>query len=138
MSGQQVVTKRSQPNRPKPDYKLGKIYRITNPNNTKYYIGSTILTLEKRLEQHKRAKASFDKGNKSAKKLASFELLGEGCNIELLKNYPCKNRTALQKEEGELIRNHKEGITNFFVAGVSLHDFFKAYGVMKKISKNFK
>ena len=137
MSGQQVVTKRTE-GRPKPDYKLGKIYRITNPNNTKYYIGSTILSLEKRLEQHTRAKASFDKGNKSAKKLASFELLGEGCNIELLKNYPCKNRTALQKEEGELIRNHKEGITNFFVAGVSLHDWFKAYGIMKKISKNFK
>ena len=134
MSGQQVVTK---PNRPKPDYKLGKIYRITNPNNTKYYIGSTILSLEKRLEQHTRAKASFDKGNKSAKKLASFELL-EGGSIELIKNYPCKNRTALQKEEGELIRNHKEGITNFFVAGVSLHDWFKAYGVMKMIKKNFK
>ena len=120
-----------------PDYSLGKIYRITNPNNTKYYIGSTILPLEKRLEQHKRSKASYDKGNKSARKLASFELL-EGGSIELLKNYPCNNRRQLQKEEGELIRNHKESITNFFVAGVSLHDFYKCYGVMKMINKNFK
>ena len=121
----------------KADYSLGKIYRITNPNNAKYYIGSTILPLEKRLEQHKRSKASYDKGNKSARKLASFELL-EGGSIELLKNYPCNNRRQLQKEEGELIRNHKESITNFFVAGVSLHDFYKAYGVMKMINKNFK
>ena len=119
------------------DYNLGKIYKISNVNNTKYYIGSTILPLEKRFEQHKRAKASFDKKNKSARKLASFELL-EGGSIELIKNYPCKSRTALQKEEGELIRNHKENITNFFVAGVSLHDFFKCYGIMKKINKNFK
>jgi len=119
------------------DYSLGKIYRIINPNNIKYYIGSTILPLEKRLEQHKRAKVSYDKGNKSSRKLASFELL-EGGSIELIKNYPCKTRTQLQKEEGEMIRNHKESITNFFVAGVSLHDWFKAYGVMKKINKNFK
>lgn len=122
----------------KPDYNLGKIYKISCPENKKYYIGSTILTLEKRLEQHKRAKASFDKGNKSAKKLASFELLGDSTSIELIKNYPCRNRAALQKEEGDLIRNHKENITNFFVAGVSLHDFFKCYGVMKKMKKNFK
>ena len=121
--------------RPKADYKQGKIYRITNVNNTKYYIGSTILPLEDRLKQHKRAKASFDKGNKSARKLASFELL-EGGNIELIKDYPCKNRRELQKEEGELIRNHKEGITNYFVAGVSLHDFFKCLGVMKKLKKS--
>jgi predicted GIY-YIG superfamily endonuclease len=130
-----------------PDYSLGKIYRIINPNNTKYYIGSTILPLEKRFEQHKRAKVSYDKKNKTApeglkgrspaRKLASFELL-EGGSIELIKNYPCKTRTQLQKEEGELIRNHKESITNFFVAGVSLHDWFKAYGIMKKINKNFK
>ena len=119
----------------KPDYNLGKIYKISSAGNTKYYIGSTILSLEKRLEQHKRAKASFDKGNKSAKKLASFELLDNSTSIELLKNYPCRNRAALQKEEGDLIRNHKENITNFFVAGVSLHDWFKTYGVMKKLNK---
>ena len=123
--------------RQKADYNNGKIYKISNLNNSKYYIGSTILPLDKRFEQHKRAKASFDKKNKSARKLASFELL-EGGSIELIKDYPCKNRTALQKEEGELIRNHRENITNFFVAGVSLHDFFKCYGIMKKINKNFK
>ena len=116
--------------RPKPDYTQGKIYKISNVNNKKYYIGSTVLPLEKRFEQHKKAKTSFDKKNKSARKLASFELL-EGGSIELIKDYPCKNRTALQKEEGELIRNHKENITNFFVAGVSLHDFFKCYGIQK-------
>ena len=29
--------------RPKPDYTQGKIYKISNVNNKKYYIGSTVL-----------------------------------------------------------------------------------------------
>lgn len=121
----------------KADYSNGKIYKIVNPNNEKYYIGSTIHTLEKRLEQHIKAKKSFDKGNKSARELASFKLL-EGGNIQLMKYFPCKNRRELQKEEGRLIRDYKTDITNFFVAGVSLHDFYKCYGVMKALGKTFK
>ena len=117
-----------------PDYKEGKIYKISNPNSNLYYIGSTVYDLEKRFEQHKKSKRSFDKGNKSAKKLASFDLL-EGGSISLIQKFPCKNRRELQKEEGELIRAHKDNITNFFVAGVSLHDFFKCYGIMKKLKK---
>ena len=122
------------PKRVPPDYKEGKIYKISNPNSNLYYIGSTVFDLEKRFEQHKKAKRSFDKGNKSAKKLASFELL-EGGSITLIQKFPCKNRRELQKEEGEMIRAHKDNITNYFVAGVSLHDFFKAYGIMKKLKK---
>jgi hypothetical protein len=121
----------------KPNYADGKIYKIVNPNNTKYYIGSTIHPLEKRYEQHIKAKRSFAKGNKSARELASFKLL-EGGHIELLKTFPCKSRRELQKEEGRLIREHKTEITNFFVAGVSMHDWFKAYGVMKAMGKQFK
>ena len=123
------------PKRVPPDYKEGKIYKISNPNSNLYYIGSTVFDLEKRFEQqHKKAKRSFDKGNKSAKKLASFDLL-EGGSISLIQKFPCKNRRELQKEEGEMIRAHKDNITNYFVAGVSLHDFFKAYGIMKKLKK---
>ena len=115
----------------------GKIYKITNPNNPKWYIGSTILTLEKRMIQHQRAKKSFDKGNKSARQLASFELL-EGGNIELIKDFPCQSRRELQKAEGQMIRDNKESITNFFVAGVSLHDFWKCYSVMKRLGHTLK
>ena len=110
----------------------GKLYKITNPNNPKYYIGSTILPLEKRFIQHNRAKKSFEKGNKSARKLASFELL-EGGSIELIQDFPCQSRRELQKAEGKLIRDNKENITNFFVCDVSCHDLFKALGILKKL-----
>jgi hypothetical protein len=90
--------------------------------------------LEKRWAQHLRAKKSFDKGNKSARKLASFELL-EGGSIELIKEFPCKTRRELQKEEGALIRQCRENITNFFVGDVSCHDLWKAIWVLKKLKQ---
>jgi hypothetical protein len=123
-------------------YKNGKIYKITNPNNEKYYIGSTVLDLDKRFKQHKYSKTRHDKtklGGSSFKgkvssKLASYDLVDGGC-IELIEDCPCKSRAQLQRREGALIRDNKDKITNYFVAGVSLHDFFKAYGVLKKLKK---
>ena len=128
------------------NYNNGKIYRIINPNNTKYYIGSTVNELDKRFKQHLSSKKRHDKAIEKAKtnpaqkipsKLASFDLL-EGGSIELIENYPCKNKRELHRREGEFIRNHKENITNYFVANVSLHDFFKAYHVLKKLKMGVK
>ena len=69
-----------------PDYSVGKIYKIINPQNETIYIGSTIQTLSKRFCRHNH------KGN--------------GNKIILLENYPCNSREELNKKEQELIEQY--------------------------------
>lgn len=80
-----------------PDYSLGKIYKITSPNCDEVYIGSTICTLKERLKCHKSAckttncnsKVVIDKGD---------------AIIELIEDFPCENRTELERREGEIMK----------------------------------
>jgi hypothetical protein len=98
------------------DYSQGKIYTIRCTINPEYiYVGSTILTLEKRLQYHK-SKCKIQKTRKLYKKI-NEEFSGEWCEwyIELYENYPCNNKEELRLKEGEIIR--LIGTLNRVIAG---------------------
>ena len=88
-------------------YENGKIYQITDLNYMKCYIGSTTNLLRYRLGQHKYSYNEYKKG--SGRKSTSFDLFDEfgeeNCKIELLEQYPCKNKEELTAREGYWIKN---------------------------------
>lgn len=75
-----------------PDYKNGKIYKIS-ANGLDYY-GSTTQSLAKRFYEHRR-------GYCSAKKLLAYE----DCKIELVENCPCDDKVSLLLRERHYITN---------------------------------
>jgi len=72
-------------------YNNGKIYSLRSHQTDKIYIGSTTQPLYKRLYDHK---------NQKVNELANYD----DVYIELIEEYPCKNRMELEKKEGEHIR----------------------------------
>ena len=109
-------------------FKTGKIYKIYNNENNKFYTGSTIKTLNIRLSTHKSDLKCMCR---------NLGVPIKDCIIELIENYPCntkkellwrerfyfdkyklednlnfmnKNRPIVTEEEGkELILKHKKG-----------------------------
>ena len=79
-----------------PDYKNGKIYKLTdNLNNV--YIGSTTKELKERFLKHKRGG-----GYESSKDMNLNRL-----KITLIEYYPCNNKNELHKRERFYIENTK-------------------------------
>jgi len=92
-----------------PDYSKGKIYKLWSPElpEDMIYIGSTVNELYKRLCQHKKP------SNKSSSSYIFFS--ANNVKIELIENYPCKDKNELTRREGEWIRKLK--CINKVVAG---------------------
>ena len=86
-------------------YKTGKIYRIYCDGSNKYYIGSTIHSLEIRLSGHKNSKNIC-----SSKELVNNSKYD--IKIELLENYPCNNRNELLLRETEWIKKNIQNVVN--------------------------
>lgn len=83
----------------------GKIYRITYQGCNAPYYGSTKWSIEKRFKKHQKDYKRYLNGKKSY--MTSFEILkNENCYIELVENYPCKNRGELEDREQLLIDNN--------------------------------
>ena len=86
-------------------YENAKIYKLWCIETDLIYIGSTCNPLYKRFYDHKRPT-----GNRcNSTKL--FELSND-VKIELIEEYPCKNKMELNKREGEHIRLNKEICVN--------------------------
>jgi adenylate kinase family enzyme len=79
-----------------PDYSKGKIYKLWSPQGEEIYIGSTTETLARRKSGHK----CLDCSSKIL-----FEKYDD-VRIELIEEYPCKNKMELNKREGHHIRNN--------------------------------
>jgi hypothetical protein len=60
----------------------GRVYQISSPASSKVYVGSTRLTLARRLSIHYRDMRSYARGSHGF--VSSFEVLGPGAKIELL------------------------------------------------------
>jgi hypothetical protein len=60
----------------------GRVYQISNPDSSKVYVGSTRLTLARRLSLHYRDMRSHARGSHGF--VTSFDVLGPGATIELL------------------------------------------------------
>jgi group I intron endonuclease len=98
------------------NYANGKIYKIWNDVNDKLYVGSTTQPLYKRFSGHK---AKSNSGSTYLLHQAMREHGYECFHIELVREYPCKNREQLLRKEGRYIRkfrSHRDGY-NKCVAG---------------------
>ena len=98
-------------------YKKGKIYTIRcRYDDTLIYVGSTIQTLCVRMASHRRAKTcslyQFVKGD------------WDNWYIELYEEYPCDNKSILEKREGEVIR--LIGTINKQIAGRTQKEWYEA------------
>ncbi len=97
-------------------YENGKIYTIRSNQSDLFYIGSTCLPLYKRFYKHKSNYKSWL--NDTFPYITSFELLKyDDCYIELLEDYPCKNKRELERREGQSIRFYKEKCVNCRIEG---------------------
>ncbi len=82
-------------------YKNGKIYKISCNVTGEYYVGSTIQTLERRLDKH----ISTYKCKKNGI-LTVFKILdGNDFKIELIENVECDNKEQLLEKERYHILN---------------------------------
>jgi hypothetical protein len=75
------------------NYEESKIYKIKSLlDESQFYVGSTTSTLEKRLYQHK------SNGINNINRNVHIYFINNGwnnANIELIENYPCKNKDEL-------------------------------------------
>jgi len=115
-------------------YINGKIYKLTSDKTNDVYIGSTIQRLCNRKAKHKYDYKRYLKGECNYTK--SYELIKyDDCKIELIINYPCKDRKELETKEGEYIKNMK--CINIYIAGRTSkeRDYYK-YHNNEKYKKN--
>jgi len=99
-----------------PDYEKGKIYKLWSPQGNGIYIGSTTQSLAVRKADHKRRQDCCSK--------ILFQKYDD-VRIELIEEYPCKNRMELNKQEGEHIRNND--CINKKIAGRTKAEYEKEY-----------
>jgi len=97
-----------------PDYQNAKIYKLWSPQGDEIYIGATTQTLATRKAKHKH------KLNCCSKIL--FEKYDD-VRIELIEEYPCKNKMQLDRREGEHIRNHN--CINKNIAGRTNKEYYE-------------
>ena len=96
-----------------PDYSQAKIYKLTSTKTSICYIGSTTLTLKKRLSTHRSNYKQYKKGKALYK--TSFEIIKKdpyAIRIKLLESYPCKNKFELQNREKSQIKKHPKCINH--------------------------
>ena len=80
----------------------GKIYEIVGGGMR--YIGSTVQSLERRLQKHKSNKTGYELKKPGIGWTSSYDILDQpDCCINLLLDYPCKSKEELRKKEGEYI-----------------------------------
>ena len=85
-------------------YKQGKIYKIKSPHTDKVYIGSTVLPLQQRFQQHV-DRWKLYKDGRTTKYTTSYDILDCGdAFIELLCDYDCSTDQELKMFEGIQIK----------------------------------
>lgn len=95
-----------------PDYSKAKIYQIKNHIDDDVYVGSTCVSLGRRLTKHRYAA----KHDATVSLYDKFKELGAGSfYIELIEEYPCNSKHELLAREGFYIR--ERGTLNKSIAG---------------------
>ena len=88
------------------DYSKAKVYCIRNYNDSDVYVGSTCQPLSKRMADHRIAMNSKRKRDFNMNLYVKMREYGaHNFYIELLEEYPCKNKEQLRAKEGEYIRS---------------------------------
>ena len=86
----------------------GKIYQLVSDKIDKIYIGSTIRTLDARLDLHEKQFEEWLTSDFATSYITSFEILKYGdYRMELLEDYPCPSHIELlQRERYYQIKNY--------------------------------
>jgi hypothetical protein len=91
------------------EQKLGHVYRIKSLKGPEVYIGSTVLSLKKRMEIHKSQYTMWLKNNRAKKTCASYHMFDkygfDGCVAELVQVVPYHQRTEVRRIEEEWMKN---------------------------------
>lgn len=90
------------------DYSKGKIYKIVNDENDKFYIGSTIQKLCDRMTNHRTNK-------KFRCAIHNLGLDLYKCSIILIEKYPCKDNEELRTKEREYFDKYKKECKDLFL-----------------------
>ena len=83
-------------------YENGKVYAVRNDLTNDVYIGSTVMSLSRRMVQHRSDAKKRPDIMPLTRKMHQIGI--DHFYIELVEEYPCKNKEYLNKREGELIR----------------------------------
>ena len=90
------------------NYQEGKIYKLSNKINEKFYIGSTTTELSKRKSKYQ----SNIKNSSLHQEINSIGWLDEQKRqiwiIELIENFPCNSKNELEAREGFYIRKYRQ------------------------------
>lgn len=106
-------------------YKRAMIYTIRNiKDDTLIYVGSTINTLSKRFDNHKR-KCKYGKKEHGIISLYNYIENNDWTDwyIELYEQYSCNNKNELNRREGQVIR--EIGTLNRIIAGRSKKEYYE-------------
>ena len=110
------------------DYSEGKIYKISSPYTKKNYIGSTCKTLKRRLQHHI-----------SSDSCSSIEIVKYvDFSIQLIENFPCKNRIELRKREQYYLDLYKDDICNMKNAYTNQIEYHQKYKQKYHRTKKYK
>jgi hypothetical protein len=85
-----------------PDYKNGKIYKLTNSDESLVYIGSTTQPLCERKAGHRATYKRWIKAKSGVNYVTSFKLFEaneDDVNIQLIEAYPCNSKEELHARE---------------------------------------
>jgi hypothetical protein len=95
----------------------GFIYAIRSPNTEKIYIGSTFKDINKRLRQHI-----------LSGKTTSSQIIAHGePYVTLIEEFKCDSRIELCRREGHHIKENKNIVVNYVIAGSTLQESQKRY-----------
>ena len=104
-------------------YRNGKIYKLIDLTNDNIYIGSTIQTLDKRLSTHKTDSSRYNTASKEI-------ILNGEYKIQLICNYPCNSKRALEKEEQRYIDMYD--CVNKYKSYITEKQFIERYTIYQK------
>ena len=107
-------------------FSKAKVYKITDVNYTKCYIGSTCEELSQRMARHRyKFNQHINHGKESYRTAnALFHEFGvENCKIELIEAFPCNNAMELHRREGQHIKAHI--CVNKNVAGRTQQEYYQ-------------
>ena len=102
------------------DYQKGKIYKLFSVSNEDLiYYGSTIRTLNQRLQMH----ISECKNDKIRHCKSELVIAAGDYKIELIENYPCNSEVELNRREGEYTKANK--CVNKLIAGRTRKEYYE-------------
>ena len=96
------------------NFQNGKIYAVRSNHTEKIYIGSTAQTLSRRMSVHRNQPTRC-----SSREIMQYS----DAYIELIEEFPCRNKMELNKREGEIIRATVDCV-NKRIAGRSQQEWY--------------